>query len=176
VLILDIISKDIAITGEIEEYIRERAAHFDRLFASITSGRVSIEAPSQLHHRQGGPFDVHVALDVPGTTIHVTKQTATELHVALRLAFAATERQLEDYVRKQRHEVKTHQGPLDARVARLFPDKGYGFLVDPDGREVYFHKNAVLQSGFERLSIGDHVQFSEEQGDQGPQATTVTPR
>ncbi len=180
-LILDVISKDIAITGEIDEYIRERAGHFEHLFGRIMSGRVSIEAPSSLHHRQGGPFEVHIALDVPGTMLRVTKQTASDLHVALRLAFAAAERQLEDYARKQRHEVKVHevkveQGLADARVDRIFPEDGYGFLLAEDGRQIYFHENAVVGSGFEQLTVGDAVRFSEELGEKGPQATTVASR
>jgi hypothetical protein len=41
-----------------------------------------------------------------------------------------------------------------------------------DGREIYLHKNSVLNSTFEHLDIGDDVIFSEEAGDEGSQAVT----
>jgi cold shock CspA family protein len=49
----------------------------------------------------------------------------------------------------------------------------YGFLETPDGREVYFHKNSVLHNGFEQLKVGTEVYYAEEQGEKGPQASTV---
>jgi cold shock CspA family protein len=39
---------------------------------------------------------------------------------------------------------------------------------------VYFHRNAVLEPGFDRLEVGIAVQFVEEQGNEGPQARMVT--
>jgi cold shock CspA family protein len=56
---------------------------------------------------------------------------------------------------------------------RLFPEDGFGFLEAPDGREVYFHRNSVLE-GFETLEVGSEVRFAEEQGIEGPQASTVS--
>ena len=44
----------------------------------------------------------------------------------------------------------------------------------PDGREVYFHRNSVLNDGFDGVKIGDRVRFAEEQGAEGPQASSVT--
>ncbi len=57
-------------------------------------------------------------------------------------------------------------------MSKLFPD--YGFLETSDGREIYFHCNSVLNNGFEKLQVGTHVHFAEEQGNEGPQASTVT--
>jgi cold shock CspA family protein len=59
------------------------------------------------------------------------------------------------------------------RVIRLFREEGYGFLETPDGREIYFHRNSVLHPGFDRLEIGTEVRFAEEEGEKGPQASTV---
>ncbi len=59
-----------------------------------------------------------------------------------------------------------------ARVSRLFPEEGYGYLP-PDGGEIYFHKNSVLNDEFEKLVVGTEVSFVEEAGDKGPQASTV---
>jgi cold shock CspA family protein len=49
----------------------------------------------------------------------------------------------------------------------------YGFLQTADGREIYFHKNSVLQPGFDRLEVGTEVYYAEEAGEKGPQASTV---
>jgi cold shock CspA family protein len=72
-----------------------------------------------------------------------------------------------------RGEVKTPAGPPQGRVVRLFPEDGFGFLEAPDGREVYFHRNSVLE-GFDSLEVGSEVRFAEEQGIEGPQASTVS--
>ena len=42
-----------------------------------------------------------------------------------------------------------------------------------EGREIYFHRNSVLHEAFDRLRVGAEVAFVEEEGDQGPQASTV---
>jgi cold shock CspA family protein len=60
-------------------------------------------------------------------------------------------------------------------VARLFPEEGYGFLRTPEGREIYFNARSVLKNGFPRLRVGSLVRFVEEAGEEGPQASTVTP-
>jgi len=108
----------------------------------------------------------------------VTKNMERESpHKDLRLtiddAFRATGRRLQDYARRQSGYVKTHHLPLEARVIKLLPDEGYGFLATEDGREIYFHKQSVLNRGFARLRVGTPVSFVEEQGDKGPQASTV---
>jgi cold shock CspA family protein len=87
-----------------------------------------------------------------------------------------TARQLEDYVRRQRGDVKAHELAPLARVSQLFPQEGYDFLATPDGREIYFHRHIVLHDGFDRLAIGTEVTFvEEEEGKKGPQASTVRP-
>lgn len=96
-----------------------------------------------------------------------------DVYVAMSEAFARARRQLQDYVRRHRSEIKTHQKTPEARVAKIFPEEGYGFLRTIDGREIYFHRNSVLNDGFSRLDIGSMVQYAEEFGEMGPQASTV---
>ena len=74
---------------------------------------------------------------------------------------------MKEYAEKQRGEVKTHSEKPMAKVARVFPEEGYGFLVTPEGREVYFHENAVLNSQFSELSVGTPVTFTEGAGEEG---------
>lgn len=103
---------------------------------------------------------------------------------AIAAAFKLARRQLEDFAGKQRGEVKSHAPQPRAEVKvtgpdrlghvlRLFPDKGFGFLESPDGREIYFHRNAVAGEKFENLKLGEPVEFNEEPGEEGPHATIV---
>jgi cold shock CspA family protein len=69
--------------------------------------------------------------------------------------------------------VKLRQPRPQATIKQLFPDKGYGFLMTPEGREIYFHRESVLNRGFGRLKVGTIVTFAEEQGEKGPQASRV---
>jgi cold shock CspA family protein len=60
-------------------------------------------------------------------------------------------------------------------VTDLFPEEGYGFLEDLDGLRVYFHRHAVLNEGFDALSVGSIVRYvlAQGEGKEGPQASTV---
>ena len=58
--------------------------------------------------------------------------------------------------------------------SRSCSSEGYGFLREVgDDRQVYFHRNSVLHGDFERLAIGTEVRFTPQDGDQGPQASSV---
>ena len=94
-----------------------------------------------------------------------------DIYVAVHHAFQEAARQLEEYARIKHWDVKDHDELPHGIVARLHRD-GYGFIATPEGREIYFHKNSVLD-GFESLAAGQEVRFDEEEGDKGPQASTV---
>jgi cold shock CspA family protein len=135
---------------------------------------LTIDGPRGLP-RKGSQFSVKLDLSVPGKEIVVTRTKAENLAIAVRQAFDAAQRQLEDYSRIRRQDVKHHKGPPTGNVVRLFPQDGYGFIADEQGREIYFHRNSVLESGFNDLEPGSRVRFAEEQGNDGPQASTVVP-
>ncbi len=163
----------------IEEQIRERAAKLDTFADHVMSCRVVVE-PAGKHHEYGNLYEVRIDVKVPGEEIAVTREPAEhteyrDIQVALRDAFDSARRKLEDYVRRRRGFVKTLETAPHARVTKLFPDEGYGFLETPDGREIYFHRHSVLHEGFDQLRIGTEVAFVEEEGKKGPQASTVRP-
>lgn len=158
-----------------EAEVRARAAELER-FDRITSCRVLIEAP---HRRQqkGQHYHVRIDLTVPGREIVVKRdptqpRSHEDPYLAIRDAFRAARRQVQDYVRERRGLVKTHEAPPHGRVTKLFPEEGYGFVETADGEEVYFHRNAVFD-GFDALEVGSEVRFTEEQGERGPQAASV---
>jgi len=157
--------------------IEEKVAWLERYYDRIVGCQVVVEVPHR-HHRHGNQYLVRIDLKVPAGEIVVNREPAQraeyrDLQVAIRDAFDTARRQLEIQVRRLRKEVKTHELPPQARVSQLFPEEGYGFLQTPDGREVYFHRHALLNGDFDGLVLGTEVTFAEEAGDKGPQASTI---
>jgi ribosomal subunit interface protein len=176
---LQISFRDMDPSPAIEARIREKAAKLEHFFERIVSCRVTVEARNR-HQRQGRLYAVRIDLRIPGAEIvaghgHPRDHAHEDVQVAIRDAFDALGRQLEDRARRDRAEVKQHAAPDHGRVSRLFPD--YGFARTADGQEVYFHRNSVSGGGFERLQAGDEVRLviAEGEGEKGAQASTVTP-
>jgi cold shock CspA family protein/ribosome-associated translation inhibitor RaiA len=170
---LKITSRDFPLNEAIEAEIREKAAALDNYYERLSGCEVTVHAPAIKHHRKGGPFLIAIRLTVPGRELSVDHQEEEELSQAIREAFDAARRRLEDYAREQRGAVKTHEPIALGRVTRLEREGGYGFLETADGREIYFHCNSVLDRAFDQLETGAEVRFAEEEGEQGPQASTV---
>ncbi len=161
----------------IEAIIRQKAARLDRFANDIMSCKVVVE-PAGKHHTHGNLYAVRIDLTVSGEEIVVTRTPAEHveyqhLDVALRDAFDTARRQIEDFVRRRRGDIKIHEAQPHGRVIRLVPEQDCGFLETPEGREIYFHRNSVLSDAFDRLEAGTEVSFVEEQGEKGPQASTV---
>ncbi len=51
--------------------------------------------------------------------------------------------------------------------------KGYGFIQQPEGDDVFVHYSGILGEGFKSLRAGEQVQFEVAHGPKGPQATKV---
>jgi len=52
--------------------------------------------------------------------------------------------------------------------------KGYGFIEQEEGGDIFVHYSAIVTEGFKTLSEGDRVTFDIEEGDRGPAAKNVT--
>jgi ribosomal subunit interface protein len=165
----------------VEAHIRERAAGLDRHFDRITSCRVVVEASTR-RQRKGRIYHLRVDVTVPGREIVVKRdppehQAHEDILVAVRDAFDAVRRQLEDHARTSRGAVKAHETPTHGHIARLFRDEGYGFIQSSGGEEIYMHRNAVAGDRFDALTEGDEVRYvvHEGEGEKGAQASTVVP-
>jgi len=166
-------------SADIEALIRKQAVKLERVCPRLVSCRISVEKP-QAHQKTGNPFRVRVDVTVPPEHELVTVRNAGEgdlherLPTVVRRAFDATQRQLKKLVERQRGKVKVHpEQEVAGFVIRLFRNGGYGFIKSLEGREIYFHKNSLPAAEFNRLEIGTGVQWNEEEGENGPQATVV---
>ncbi len=119
--------------------------------------------------------NVAVVARVCVSGVRAQRQCSPDAHLAVRDAFKAMRRKLEDYVRETRGDVKAHAGLPHGKVSELFPLEDYGFIKTQDGRRIYFHRNSVLDSRFDELDLETEVSFVEESGNKGPQASTVRP-
>lgn len=159
------------------ERVRDKVQKLNEFCDQIIGCRVVVER-SHHHHRTGNVYEVHIDLTVPNEEIVVRGEPSEHVQsrdfdVALRDAFHSAKRQLQDYVRHRRHDIKLHTESPRARVRSLAPHADHGFLETLDGREIYFHRNSVANARLDDLVAGTEVTFVEEQGERGPQATTV---
>jgi len=179
----------------VEESIRAEAEKLETFYSQIMGCRVAVEIPHG-HHKKGNRYHIRIDLTLPGKELVIKHEPGLskgirqaggaemkkrlevraphrDLHLAIRDAFKVAGRRVQDYARRQRGDIKTHEALSIGRVSKLLPGEGYGFLTTPDGREIYFHERSVLNRGFRRLKVGSEVRFVEEQGEKGPQASTV---
>jgi cold shock CspA family protein/ribosome-associated translation inhibitor RaiA len=163
---------------EIRTEIGKQISRLEKFSDRITSCHVAVSGP-QSRHRQGEGFKVDLRLAMPQhKDVIVNKshdKAAQNEHVlvAIRGAFSAAQRQIEDAMRDMRGEIKAHVTEEHGQVTKFLAGKDCGFIETDDGREVYFHRNAVLDDAFGQLDVGSEVRFVEEAGDKGAQASTV---
>jgi cold shock CspA family protein/ribosome-associated translation inhibitor RaiA len=163
-----------ALRAEIDKQVQR----LEKFSGRITSCRVVVRMP-ETRHRHGDAFKIELRIVLPQRKDVVVNQTHADepedehALVAISKAFAAAQRQIEDAMREMRGQVKAHEVPNHGRVARFLAGKDCGFIETADGQELYFHRHAVLDKAFDRLSVGDEVRFVESQGENGPQATSV---
>lgn len=174
---LELSFRDVNRSSATEALIRRRADKLHRFSDRIVSCRVSVERPHK-HPRSGSPYRVCVEVTLPPTRDLVVRREPgegdihDELPTVINGAFDAMERRVERAVARDSGDEKSRDEDR-ALVVRLFHDRDYGFLETPDGRDVYFHRNAVLHDDFDRLEVGTEVRYEQTMGRDGPQASTV---
>lgn len=99
----------------IEARVRELAERLERFAEDITSCHVTVEAPHR-HHHQGQLYEIKIQVRLPGKEIDVNREgpqnhAHEDVYVALRDAFEATVRRLEDHARRRDHRARAHPLP-----------------------------------------------------------------
>lgn len=158
--------------------IERRAAKLDRFARPMMRCEVTIERKHE-HPRSGSGWGVRIEITIPPShDIVVVRRSwqgnvRDDLYSVINDAFRGARRQIERLTQVRRGDTKRHfEQELQAVITKLFP-QGFGFVLTSEGREVYFHKNSVLDIDFEDLKTGMGVSISEATGEKGPQASTV---
>ena len=165
----------------VQTRILERVEALERLHDRIMRCVIVVDTPHR-HKHKGPLFDVKIHIHIPGGEILISREgpqnhAHEDVYVAVRDAFDAAERKLQDRVRRRDHRTRPHEGPTHGKDTPHFGAEGYGFLETSDGLEVYFHQNSVVDGAFGNLQIGDEVriEIASDESEHGPQATTVHP-
>src|SRR3954454_2109543 len=114
---VEIVFHNMPSSPAVEQEIRERVEKLDRMYNHLIGCRVSVEHLHQ-QHRTGNVYEVHIELRVPGEDVVVSREphhararyADPDVNVALRDAFKTAERRLTEFKRKQRGDVKVHEG------------------------------------------------------------------
>lgn len=148
----------------------------------LVSCRVLVE-DTTASRQTGKIYRVRLDIRVPNQNVVVDRQPADpddarDLLQVMNEAFDIGRRRLGQLKEKQREQGKGQELPPHGRVVKLMTgDDGtrFGFLMSWDGREIYFHENALSNLDYDQLEVGAEVRFAESKGEDGPQASTVAP-
>jgi ribosome-associated translation inhibitor RaiA len=97
--------RDMSPSASLQAAAERWVGRLEQVYDRIVGCHVTIEQPHR-HHAHGAPFQIHISLAVPGTTLAVSHQASKDAYVALADAFRAARRQLLDHVAQQRGFVK----------------------------------------------------------------------
>lgn len=172
---LQVEARNLEIRKVWQDKIDEEKTRLDRHHAGfIHNLRVTIESTSS--HKEGG-YELRLIASIPNDTV-VVKRKGEKVVPLLVDAFNTMGLQVKEQQRKRRQSFKVQPEAAkgtgsEGVVKSLFPYESYGFIVTPQGQEIYFHENALKDATMNQLSEGDGVKFGEAQGDKGPCATWV---
>lgn len=172
---LRIESRNVRMTPRWKQEIEERMTDLLEGHDDITHARVTLT--KNAHHKKATKVaEALIVVTLPKRhTITARKEDKT-FEEAIRAAFAALDIEVGKFREKRASkEVRVPPVPLHGVVSKLFRDEGYGFILQDGGGEVYFHRNALHGLNFDELEDGVEVSFNVEDGEKGPQATTVNP-
>ncbi|HEY3179908.1 MAG TPA: HPF/RaiA family ribosome-associated protein [Casimicrobiaceae bacterium] len=175
----EIVYHDVDRSEWVENYVLERMRRLDKFAQGITRCHVTLRR-EHASRQKGNRYSVMVEVRVPPQHDLAIKkekeirEMRTQLPAVINLAFGAIERQLKKTAQLRRYEQKDHSDEQPHGIVEKLSADGYGFIrTVGENRQVYFHRNSVLHDDFERLAVGTEVRFSAQDGDKGPQASSV---
>lgn len=174
---VEITFHQVAESAALRHNIEDHAARLEKFAGNLSSCRVVVE-PAERRHHQGNRYRVRIHLTLPGGTIDAGQtpdqdQSHEDVYVAVRDAFDAARRQLEDFVRQRRGDTKHHETPETGHIHEIDHGEGIGLIMDGSGQEIPFHSHSVVGVEFDKLSEGDTVSFVSLSDEDGLRATTV---
>lgn len=174
---LQITFRNMEASEAVEDNIRKWVAKLEKVSAELISCRVVVEAPLP-RKQKGGHFHTRIDLALPGREIVVNREppahhSYVDVYVSLRDAFENARRLLSEEVRRRQGELKVHAVQPHGKIAAIYPDQDYGSIETPDGREITFHRNSILNADFDTLKAGDEVRFEEQVGVEELRASSV---
>lgn len=172
---LHIESRNVAMTPRWKTEIERRMADLQLGHEDLTHGRVTLT--KNRHHKKAlNVAEALVVVTLPGRHTITARREEKTFEEAIRAAFFAVETELrKSRDKRASHEIRVPPVLLRGVICKLFPQEGYGFILQEGGGEVYFHHNALHGLKFEQLEDGMEVALNVESGEKGPQATTVRP-
>lgn len=117
---LQISFHDMPVSPALETLIREKAAKLEQFHPNMTGCRVVVDKPHN-HSQQGEQFAVTVDVSVPGASLVVNHVRNEDANIAVRDAFLAARRQVEDHVKRKQAEVR-HPGQVPVAEAPEAPE------------------------------------------------------
>ena len=176
---LEIAWHNVERSEQLDTRIRQRVDKFHRYFKHINSVHVTVDVPHRSQHHAKA-FHIRIETRVPGQELVVSHDPGDQgqhfdPYIAVRDAFDAMDRQLEQFSQKIRGDVKTLSSQPQGRVIRKFDN--YGFVEMLDGQEVWFNETSIVNGTFAEIEVGDSVEVTvaEAVGAMGPQASMVRP-
>jgi len=178
----EIAFRNVPATDHYKELILAGIDDLEMIYPDIISCR-TVVTDTTPDRRSGNVHRVRVEVAIPGKTIVVDPTDSEpgetrDVVQSINHAFDLARRRLQKAKDIQAGDVKTHELPPHGRVTRLLTDETgvrYGFLRSKEGRQVYFHEEALVDLDYEKLEVGDEVHFAAAEGDDGLQASTISP-
>ncbi len=181
----EIAFRNVEPTDELKQKVLDGIEKLEKVYPNLASCRVMIEKTDPAAAGRPGTGKPHVRIDlrVPNKELVVkhdapARSSGHDLSQWIEGAFDVARRRLRDLKGRQSDRLDHQELPPHGRVVRLLTDANgvnYGFLHSRDGREIYFHENALVDLDYDDLEVGTEVRFAESRGDEGPQASTVAP-
>lgn len=178
---LQIVFRDMDRSDFLAGLIEDRVERLERFYPQIVSCRVVVEVPHRGSETGKPPIGVAVEVGVPGRDTIVAKgeeerrEAKGDTTTVVNRVFDAVQRQLETTVEVNKGKVKMHESAGETgAIARIFADRGYGFIEMKGSPELFFSRNAVV-GDFDTLEAGTlvHVTRAAAEGPMGPQASSV---
>jgi len=169
---LQITIRDIPHSPAVEKQIMKWSDKLEQYSSHIISCRVVVEFANK-NHQNGKLYQTNIDVTLPKQVELISSKQHENMYQSIHEAFFCMLRQIDKAMGKMSGETKSHPVPLHGTVARIFGYDDFGFIETSNGTEYYFNSGNVSHPSFDKLNVGDVVEFIEKVGFEGPQAHRV---